>query len=263
MAIDTTQTGKAQGAGGGFQVGFASVEREYPEPVDLWVEGALPNWVEGSVVRTGPARFEVGARAMRHWFDGLPLHDRLRPGEPLPAVPAPRWLLDPRALRVRNESQAVVYAQLRAHPSVRDPHRAAAAGEPADAAAERPPVHRELPLAARPRYAVPRLRPGRRPARGHLRGGAVLRLPPRERLRARRRAGRRPVRIRRRRNRPGVLPRAAAERPGAAGRALPSLSHRPGRRPPGGARVRARGAVRAQPDRLPAAQRPRLPVRVG
>ena len=76
MAIDTTQTGKAQATGGRFQVGFASVEREYPEPVDLWVEGALPDWIEGSVVRTGPARFEVGARTVSHWFDGLALLDR-------------------------------------------------------------------------------------------------------------------------------------------------------------------------------------------
>ena len=44
MAIDTTQTGKAQSVGGRFQVGFASVEREYPEPVDLWRVGRETCW---------------------------------------------------------------------------------------------------------------------------------------------------------------------------------------------------------------------------
>ena len=37
----------------------------------LSLRGSLPEWLEGSLIRTGPAKFEVGEQPMRHWFDGL------------------------------------------------------------------------------------------------------------------------------------------------------------------------------------------------
>jgi beta,beta-carotene 9',10'-dioxygenase len=37
----------------------------------LPVRGRLPPWLAGRLVRTGPARFEVGASRYNHWFDGL------------------------------------------------------------------------------------------------------------------------------------------------------------------------------------------------
>jgi carotenoid cleavage dioxygenase-like enzyme len=39
--------------------------------VALPVEGTLPAWLGGSLIRTGPAKFEVGGRSYEHWFDGL------------------------------------------------------------------------------------------------------------------------------------------------------------------------------------------------
>ncbi|MFW6067149.1 MAG: carotenoid oxygenase family protein [Myxococcota bacterium] len=50
--------------------GFASQLREVEVP-DLPVQGELPRWLRGRLIRTGPARFEVGRDAYRHWFDGL------------------------------------------------------------------------------------------------------------------------------------------------------------------------------------------------
>lgn len=38
---------------------------------NLPVQGALPAWLQGALVRNGPAKFEVGAQKYRHWFDGL------------------------------------------------------------------------------------------------------------------------------------------------------------------------------------------------
>ena len=35
------------------------------------VDGRLPQWLEGTLVRNGPARYEVGNRTFNHWFDGL------------------------------------------------------------------------------------------------------------------------------------------------------------------------------------------------
>lgn len=42
----------------------------------LPVEGELPDWLVGSLLRTGPAQFEVGEQQMRHWFDGLAMLHR-------------------------------------------------------------------------------------------------------------------------------------------------------------------------------------------
>lgn len=36
----------------------------------LPVQGTVPSWLTGSLLRNGPARFEVGKESYRHWFDG-------------------------------------------------------------------------------------------------------------------------------------------------------------------------------------------------
>jgi carotenoid cleavage dioxygenase-like enzyme len=55
--------------------GFESLDRE--TTIDsLPLEGTLPKWLEGSLIRTGPARWEVGSRTMNHWFDGLAMLHR-------------------------------------------------------------------------------------------------------------------------------------------------------------------------------------------
>ena len=56
-------------------LGFSTLEQE--SVIDeLPIQGELPPWLEGSLLRTGPARFEVGSRHMRHWFDGLAMLHR-------------------------------------------------------------------------------------------------------------------------------------------------------------------------------------------
>ncbi len=56
-------------------VGFRSLEDEVAGE-GLEVHGELPAWLTGSLVRTGPARFEVGDRSLAHWFDGLAMLHR-------------------------------------------------------------------------------------------------------------------------------------------------------------------------------------------
>lgn len=51
------------------RVGFESLREETQAPCP--VEGTLPSWLHGTLVRTGPAQFEAGGVSMRHWFDGL------------------------------------------------------------------------------------------------------------------------------------------------------------------------------------------------
>lgn len=36
----------------------------------LDVQGRIPSWVRGTLVRNGPGQFEVGKHQIRHWFDG-------------------------------------------------------------------------------------------------------------------------------------------------------------------------------------------------
>jgi carotenoid cleavage dioxygenase-like enzyme len=55
--------------------GFETLDREVTLD-SLAVEGRLPEWLSGSLLRTGPAKFEDGERSVRHWFDGLAMLHR-------------------------------------------------------------------------------------------------------------------------------------------------------------------------------------------
>lgn len=56
-------------------LGFSTLEREVVLD-ELPLTGEPPGWLSGSLLRTGPAKFEVGGRSMRHWFDGLAMLHR-------------------------------------------------------------------------------------------------------------------------------------------------------------------------------------------
>jgi beta,beta-carotene 9',10'-dioxygenase len=61
--------------GRGLAKGFETLEEE--KRIDsLPVEGEIPGWLDGSLLRTGPARWEVGGRRMSHWFDGFAMLHR-------------------------------------------------------------------------------------------------------------------------------------------------------------------------------------------
>jgi len=52
-----------------YRKGFESLRQEIVEPV-LPVEGELPDWLAGTLIRNGPAQFEVEGQEYNHWFDG-------------------------------------------------------------------------------------------------------------------------------------------------------------------------------------------------
>jgi carotenoid cleavage dioxygenase-like enzyme len=58
-----------------YRLGFTTLDREIVAD-SLPVTGAIPDWLSGSLLRNGPARFEVGADLYRHWFDGLAMLHR-------------------------------------------------------------------------------------------------------------------------------------------------------------------------------------------
>jgi len=58
-----------------FRVGFTTLKQEIVCD-SLPVQGTLPSWLSGTLLRTGPAQFEVGQHQYRHWFDGLAMLHR-------------------------------------------------------------------------------------------------------------------------------------------------------------------------------------------
>ncbi len=53
-----------------YALGLTSLTHEQ-EPVRAEVTGRLPDWLRGTLIRNGPAQWNVGADRMRHWFDGF------------------------------------------------------------------------------------------------------------------------------------------------------------------------------------------------
>lgn len=54
-----------------------SVE-ETPEPIPTIVKGTIPKWINGSLLRNGPGKFEFGNQHFNHWFDGMALLHRFQ-----------------------------------------------------------------------------------------------------------------------------------------------------------------------------------------
>ncbi len=93
--------------------GFDSLDRE--TRVDrLPLEGRLPEWLRGSLVRTGPAKWEVGERTMRHWFDGFAMLHRfgIADGE----VSYANRFLQTKAYRAAEEKGEIVYSEFATDP---------------------------------------------------------------------------------------------------------------------------------------------------
>ena len=52
-----------------YALGFATLEEE-TRLSDVPVQGELPAWLRGTLIRTGPAKYETDQQPLRHWFDG-------------------------------------------------------------------------------------------------------------------------------------------------------------------------------------------------
>ena len=94
-------------------LGFRSAERESTVG-PLEIQGALPEWLEGSLLRTGPAKWEVGSRSMRHWFDGLAMLHRFSFAGGS-ATYASRFL-ESKAYRAASEKGEISYSEFATDP---------------------------------------------------------------------------------------------------------------------------------------------------
>ena len=93
--------------------GFESLELETHVQA-LPVRGGLPRWLTGSLLRTGPAKWEVGDRTMNHWFDGLAMLHRFAfaQGE----VSYANRFLQTRAYRAAREKGRIEYHEFATDP---------------------------------------------------------------------------------------------------------------------------------------------------
>jgi beta,beta-carotene 9',10'-dioxygenase len=58
-----------------YAVGFADLDDEVAVEA-LPVTGDLPQWLSGTLLRTGPAKYDLRAMTVNHWFDGLAMLHR-------------------------------------------------------------------------------------------------------------------------------------------------------------------------------------------
>jgi beta-carotene 15,15'-monooxygenase len=59
------------------ELGFHSLPPTAEGRADLPLEGSLPDWLSGVLVRNGPGTFEAGDGTVDHWFDGLAMLHRI------------------------------------------------------------------------------------------------------------------------------------------------------------------------------------------
>jgi beta,beta-carotene 9',10'-dioxygenase len=94
-------------------LGFQTLEEETVID-ELELSGDLPGWLAGSLLRTGPAKFEVGENKMRHWFDGLAMLHRFSFGEG--RVSYGSRFLESRSYRAAKEEGRLVYGEFATDP---------------------------------------------------------------------------------------------------------------------------------------------------
>lgn len=58
-----------------YGVGFKTQSNEIQRQPTT-ITGQIPTWLSGTLIRNGPAKFEVGSEQYRHWFDGLAMLHR-------------------------------------------------------------------------------------------------------------------------------------------------------------------------------------------
>lgn len=97
-----------------YGAGFRSLTAEIASPVPLPVTGTLPSWLKGTLLRTGPSQFEVGARTYNHWFDGLAMLHRFALADG--GVSYANCFLESKAFRAAKETGKISYAEFATDP---------------------------------------------------------------------------------------------------------------------------------------------------
>jgi beta,beta-carotene 9',10'-dioxygenase len=96
-----------------YRLGFQDLEEE--GVVDaLEIEGSVPGWLQGSLLRTGPAKYHVGDRSVNHWFDGLAMLHRFAFADG--DVTYRNRFLESRAYRTAKQTGEISYSEFATDP---------------------------------------------------------------------------------------------------------------------------------------------------
>ena len=98
---------------GHFDIGFTTLKQEIVCH-NLPVQGTLPSWLSGMLLRTGPAQYEVGQEHYRHWFDGLAMLHRFSFHDG--AVSYANRFLQSRTYQSNKEAGRITYAEFATDP---------------------------------------------------------------------------------------------------------------------------------------------------
>jgi beta,beta-carotene 9',10'-dioxygenase len=80
----------------------------------LAVHGSLPSWLTGSLIRTGPALWDLKGQTMNHWFDGLAMLHRFSFTDG--RVSYANRFLETRAYRAARERGRISYSEFATDP---------------------------------------------------------------------------------------------------------------------------------------------------
>lgn len=108
--IATRPTSPAQG----LHVGGLRSLQEETRVDSLPVAGELPAWLRGSLIRTGPAKWETGKQKLNHWFDGFAMLHRFGFAEG--KVSYANRFLETRAYRAAREKGEIAYSEFATDP---------------------------------------------------------------------------------------------------------------------------------------------------
>src|SRR5262249_25545996 len=97
----------------GLAAGFDSLDREV-RVESLPLHGRLPDWLRGTLLRTGPGKWEASGGGMRHWFDGLAMLHRFAFADG--QVSYANRFLRTRAYRAIEETGAIGYSEFATDP---------------------------------------------------------------------------------------------------------------------------------------------------
>lgn len=81
---------------------------------ELPIDGEIPTWLSGSLLRTGPANWQAGSTRLRHWFDGLAMLHRFAIADG--AVSYANKYLDSQTYRVSKDAGELAYRQFATDP---------------------------------------------------------------------------------------------------------------------------------------------------
>jgi beta,beta-carotene 9',10'-dioxygenase len=112
-ATETAQQTRDAATAPPYAQGFDSLESEV-QVDSLPVTGEIPRWLNGSLLRTGPAKWEVGEQRMRHWFDGLAMLHRF--GIADGRVSYANRFLQTKAYRAAKETGEITYSEFATDP---------------------------------------------------------------------------------------------------------------------------------------------------